>query len=175
MRHPAGDRLLIPLAGAPLGPLQRPTQPLAQDRPDMPGVIADPGQLGNDQRHPLKRPQVGVEPVGHRPCQQRLLDRGELHSRQLGVRAGRAPAPQGFHTALRKAGVPDVHTLARNAEFTSDLGLGAALGEQRSRTQASGLAGGALLGRAGAAGGRHHRTLTHHPPNRQPNPRNSNI
>jgi hypothetical protein len=37
-----------------------------------------------------------------------------------------------------------VHTLARNAEFTSDLGLGAALGEQLSRTQASGLAGGAF-------------------------------
>ena len=81
--HPALDRLLVPFAGPPLGPLQAPAQALAQDHPDMAGVIADPGELGDHHRHPLQGPQVGVEPIGHRPRQQRLLDLGELGIRQL--------------------------------------------------------------------------------------------
>jgi hypothetical protein len=96
------DRLLVAIAGPPLGPLQRPTQPPAQDHPYMAGVVADPGQLGDDHRHPLQGPQVGVEPIRHRPSQQRLLDLGQLSSRQLGVRAGRAPAAQSIHAAFWK-------------------------------------------------------------------------
>jgi len=56
-----------------------------------------------------------------------------------------------------EADVPDVGALAGDAEFPSDLGLGAALG-------ASGLKGGALFGRVGAAGGRHRRTLNTNSP-----------
>jgi hypothetical protein len=63
--------------------------------------------------------------------------------------------------------------LAGDAKFVGDLGLGATLGEQLGRLEPSGLKGGTLLGRVGAAGGRHRRTLTHHQPSRQPNPRNS--
>jgi hypothetical protein len=47
---PAGDRLLVALAGPPLGPLQAPTKAPAQDQPDMAGVIPDPGQLGDHHR-----------------------------------------------------------------------------------------------------------------------------
>jgi hypothetical protein len=48
--HPVLNRLLVPLAGPPLGPLQAPAEALAQDHPDMAGVIADPGELGDDHR-----------------------------------------------------------------------------------------------------------------------------
>ena len=46
------------------GPLQAPAQPAAQDHPDMAGVIADPGELGDHHRDPFQGPQVGVEPIG---------------------------------------------------------------------------------------------------------------
>jgi hypothetical protein len=45
--------------------------------------------------------------------------------------------------------VPDLGALARHAEFVGDFGLGAALGEQLGRLEASGLQGGTLLGREG--------------------------
>jgi hypothetical protein len=63
---------------------------------------------------------------------------------------------------LLPGGVPDVRTLARDTELVGDLGLGTALSEQLGRFQAAGLEGGALLGGAGAAVGRHRRTLTRH-------------
>jgi hypothetical protein len=56
--------------------------------------------------------------------------------------------------------------LARDAEFARDLGLGAALGEQLGCLEPSGLKGGTLFGWAGAAGGRHRRTLTQQQPSR---------
>ena len=130
----------------------------------MAGVIADPGQLGDHHRHPLQGPQVGVEPIGHRALQQGLLDLGQLGIRQLGVRAGRPPAAQGVNPALLEAAVPDMRALAGYAELAGDLGLGAALGEQLGRLEASGLKGCALILGTGAAGGRHRRTLTHHHP-----------
>jgi hypothetical protein len=171
--HPVLDGLLVALAGPPLGPLQRPAEALAQDHPHMAGVITDPGQLGDHHRDAFQGPQVGVEPIRHRPCQQGLLDLGELGGRQLGIGAGRAAAAQGVHTALLEPGVPDVRALAGHTELLGDLGLGAALGEQLGRLEPSGLKSSTLLGRVEAALGGHRRTLTHHPPSRQPNPRNS--
>ena len=47
--------------------------------------------------------------------------------------------------------MPDMGALAGHAELVGDLGLGAALGEQLGRVQASGLEGGALILGAGAA------------------------
>jgi hypothetical protein len=128
----------------------------------MTGVITDSGELGDHHRHPFQGPQVSIEPVGHRPGQQGLLlDLGELGGRQPWIGPGRTPTTQGIHAALREAGVPEVGPPAGHAEGAGDLGLGAALGEQLSRLEPSGLQGGTLLGRAGAAGGRHRRTLTH--------------
>jgi hypothetical protein len=66
----------------------------------MAGVIADPGELGDHHRDAFQSPQVGVEPIGHRPSQQGLLDLGELAGRQLGIRAGGTPAAQGVHATL---------------------------------------------------------------------------
>jgi hypothetical protein len=59
----------------------------------MPRVVAHPGELGDDHRDSLQGPQVGIEPVGHRPSQQRLLDLSELSIRQLGIRTGRVRHP----------------------------------------------------------------------------------
>jgi hypothetical protein len=168
MGHPAGNRLLVAPAGSPLGPLQGPAQPLTQDHPDMAGVMADPGQLGDDHRHPLQGPQVGIEPVRAGALQQRLLDAGQVDRRQLWVGAGRAPAAQGLHPALLEAGVPDMGALAGHAELVDDLGLGAALGEQLGRVQPSVLKGYALilgLGRrlVGIAGPSHNTSPTVNP------------
>ena len=77
----------------------------------------------------LQDPQVGIEPIGDRPRQQRLLDLGQLSIRHhlgsgpVGPDCARRPP----HTPL-KAGVPDVGTLAGHAELVGDLALGAALG-----------------------------------------------
>jgi hypothetical protein len=91
----------------------------------------------------------------------------------LGVGAGGPAAAQRLHAALGVAVVPDVCALAGDAEFAGDLGLRFALGEQFGRAQASGLACGTLLGRAGAADGRHPWMLAHQQPTRHFNPRNS--
>jgi hypothetical protein len=69
-----------------------------------------------------------------------------------------------YHTAFFEAGVPNVGALAGDAQLVGDLGLGAALGEQLGGLQPAGLKGGTLLGRVGAAGSRHRRTLTQHQP-----------
>jgi hypothetical protein len=50
MLHPVLNGLLVAFAGPPLGPLQGPAEALAQDHPDMAGVLADPGELGDDHR-----------------------------------------------------------------------------------------------------------------------------
>jgi hypothetical protein len=141
----------------------------------MAGVMPHARELGDHHRDPLQGPQVSVEPIRHRPRQQGLLDLGKLGIRQLGVRAGRAPTTQGVHAASLPGGMPDMGALAGDAQLLGDVGLGVALGEQLGRLEPSALKGGPLLGRAGAAGGRHRRTLTQHPPSRQPNPRNSKI
>ena len=60
--------------------------------------------------------------------------------------------------------MPDMGALAGDAELVGDLGLGVGLGEQLGCLEPSGLQGGTLLGRIGAAGGWHRRTLTHHHP-----------
>jgi hypothetical protein len=69
--------------------------------------------------------------------------------------------------------MPAADGLTGDAQLAGDLGLGAALGEQFGRLQAPGLAGSALLGRAGAAVGWHPRMLAHHPTTSHLNPRNS--
>ena len=117
----------------------------------MAGVMADPGELADHHRDPFQGPQVGVEPVGLGALEQGLLDAGQVGGRQLGIGAGRTPAAQRLDAALGEAGVPDMGALTGHAEFVGDLGLGAALGKQLGRLQASGLMGGTLLGRVGAA------------------------
>jgi len=61
-----------------------------------------------------------------------------------------------------------MRALAGHAELVGDLGLGAALGEQLGRVPPSGLKGGTLILGAGAAFGRHRRTLTQHQPTVNP-------
>ena len=60
--------------------------------------------------------------------------------------------------------------LAGHAELVGDLGLGATLGEQLGRLEPSGRKSGMLLGRAGAAGSWHRRTLTQQEPPPSPQP-----
>ena len=54
---------------------------MAQDHPDMAGVVPDPGALGDHHRHSLQGPQVGGEPVGLGALPQHLLDLSGLRIR----------------------------------------------------------------------------------------------
>ena len=49
---PAGDRLLVGLAGPALGPLEGPAH-RPKDAPDMGGMVADAGAALDDERDPL--------------------------------------------------------------------------------------------------------------------------
>jgi transposase len=109
-----------------------------------------------------KQPKARIKPRARdeAPDPKRVANVTDPDSRLVHTRKG---SLQGYNA----------QAVAGHAELASDLGLGAALGEQLGRLEPSGLKGGTLLGRAGAAGGRHRRTLTHHPTSHQPNPRNS--
>jgi hypothetical protein len=64
---PAGDLGLVALGGPAGGPLRAPVMP-AQQPPHVPGVVADAGEPPDHLGDPGQGPQVGVEPVGLRPC-----------------------------------------------------------------------------------------------------------
>jgi hypothetical protein len=61
--HPAGDGLLVAFDGAAGGALQPPAQPAAQQLPDVPGMIGDPGLLLDHRGDPGQGPVVAVEAV----------------------------------------------------------------------------------------------------------------
>jgi hypothetical protein len=75
---PAGDRPLVALDRAAGGALQAVVQPVAQQLPHVPGMVADPGQLLDHRPDAGKGPVVGVETVRAGPLPQRLVDGGEL-------------------------------------------------------------------------------------------------
>src|SRR5215217_6911408 len=128
--HPAGDRLLVALDGPAGGTLQPPAQPAAQQLPDVPGMIGDPGLLLDHARDPGQGPVVGVKPVHAGALPERLPDGIKLGLRQSRGMSGRAGAAQPVQPAGAPLGVPAADVLAGDAELVGDLGLGAAGGEQ---------------------------------------------
>jgi hypothetical protein len=61
---PLADRLLVALVGAAGRALQAPVQAVAQQLPDVGGVVGHPGDAPDDGGDAVKGPQVGVEAVG---------------------------------------------------------------------------------------------------------------
>src|SRR5918995_3126748 len=134
--HPAGDGLLVTLDRAAGRALQAVAQAVAQQLPDVPGMVGDPGQPLDHGRDAGEGPVVGVEAVGAGALAQRLVDEVQLGIRQARGRPGRAGAAQRVGPALAPAGVPAADVLAGDAEGAGDLGLGAAGGKQRAGLQA---------------------------------------
>jgi hypothetical protein len=77
---PAVDRRLITLGGPAPGTLERPAEPVAQQRPHVRRMMLNPGEAFDHHRDAVQGPQFPDEPIRRRPVEQRLLDR-----RQLGI------------------------------------------------------------------------------------------
>jgi hypothetical protein len=138
---PLADRLLVALPGAAGGALQRPAELVAQQLPDVGGVVTHPGGAPDDFCDAAKGPQVGVEAVGLGALQQRLLDSVQLRWGQLGRAAGRANAGKAVGAVGLPALVPAADGLAGDAQGAGHLGLVDALLEELGGVQAAALKG----------------------------------
>src|SRR5262245_12130072 len=138
---PLADRPLVALVGAAGGALQAPAELVAQQPPDVGGVVAHPGGAPDDRCDAVKGPQVGVEAVGLGALQQRLFDGVQLGRAQPGGAAGWAGAAQAVGAVGLPALVPAAGGLAGDAEGAGDLGLVGVLGEQLGGLQAAVLVG----------------------------------
>src|SRR6266545_2192067 len=117
--HPAGDRLLVALDGAAGGALQAVVQPVAQQLPDVAGMVGDPGHLLDHARDPGEGPVVGVEAVRAGALPQRLVDGVELLVGQARGGSGGAGAAQRLLSARLPAGVPAADVLAGHPELAA--------------------------------------------------------
>src|SRR5262245_6975537 len=72
--HPPLDGLLVAFGGAAGGALQPVVQPVAQQLPDVPGMVGDPGQPLDHRGDAGKGPVVGVEAVRAGALAKRLVD-----------------------------------------------------------------------------------------------------
>jgi hypothetical protein len=149
--HPTGDRLLVALDRAAGGALVAVVQPVAQQLPDVTGMVANPGQPLDHGRDPGQGPVVGVEPVDAGTLAQRLVDGGKLSIRQARGRPGGASAAQRIQAAGAPSGVPAADVLAGDTELAGDLGLGVAGGKQRPGLHADAFEGLAVTRTAGVA------------------------
>jgi hypothetical protein len=75
---PAGDGVFVALQGAAEGALHAPAQPLVEHRPQVPRVVAHPGQPLDQLPDARQGPQLAGEPVGAGALQQGLLDPPEV-------------------------------------------------------------------------------------------------
>src|SRR6266571_556175 len=159
--HPARDRLLVAFDRAAGGALQAVAHAVAQQLPDVAGVVGDPGEPPDHAGDPVEGPVVGVEAVGAGALAERLVDGGELGVGQAQRGAGGAGAAQRLGPARVPADVPAADVLPGDAEGAGDLGLGAAGGEQRTGLHADVFERLAVAQAAGVAavGGWSHTTI----------------
>src|SRR5215216_1230049 len=149
--HPTGDGLLVALDRAAGGALQAIVQAVAQQLPDVAGMVTDAGQPLDHGGDPGQGPVVGVEAVGAGTLAQRPVDGGKLGVGQARGLPGRAGAAQRVQAAGAPARVPATDVLAGHAELAGDLGLGAAGSEQRAGLHADLFEGLAVARTAGVA------------------------
>jgi hypothetical protein len=167
LSHPAGDRPLVTLDGAAGGALQAVVQPVAQQLPDVAGMVADPGELLDHAGDAGKGPVVGVEAVRAGTLPERLVDGVQLLVGQARGVPGRAGAAQRLGPALAPLGVPATDILPGHPEGAGDLGLGVAGGKQRTSLHADAferLAVAQTTGVAAVGGWSHTAILPGQPP-----------
>src|SRR6266511_1699529 len=129
--HPTGDGLLVALDRVAGGALQAIVQAVAQQLPDVAGMVTDAGQPLDNGRDPGQGPVVGVEAVGAGTLAQRPVDGDKLGVGQARGLPGGAGAAQRVQAAGAPARVPAADVLAGHAELVGELGLGAAGSKQR--------------------------------------------
>ena len=149
--HPAGDGLLVALDGTAGGTLQPPAQPAAQQLPDVPRMVGDPGLLLDHHGDPGQGPMVAVEAVRAGTFAQCLGEVVELLVRQARGMSGGAGAAQRVQPTRPPQRVPAADVLAGHTELVGDLGLGAAGSEQRAGLEADSFEGLAVAQTAGVA------------------------
>src|SRR5215211_1774215 len=128
--HPAGDGLLVALHRAAGRALQAVVQPVAQQLPDVPGMVGDAGQLLDHRGDAGQRPVIGGEAVHADALAEYLVNGGKLGVGQTRGGSGGAGAAQRLLPALAPAGMPAADDLPGHPQLVSDLGLGAAGGKQ---------------------------------------------
>ena len=106
MDHPPVDGVLVALGSPTPGPLHRPAQPVAQQRPHAGGMVAHPGQPFDHHSGPPQGPQLAGEPVGRGTLEQGLLDlakpgAGGPWRRAAGSLPRRPSVPLAFKRACR--------------------------------------------------------------------------
>src|SRR6266540_2482070 len=104
--HPTGDGLLVALDRAAGGALQAVVQAVAQQLPDVAGMVTDAGQPLDHGRDPGQGPVVGVEAVGAGTLAQRPVDGDKLGVGQARGLPGGAGAAQRVQAAGAPARVP---------------------------------------------------------------------
>jgi hypothetical protein len=149
--HPAHDGSLVALDGPAGGTLQPPAQPAAQQLPDVPRMVGDPGLLLDHRGDPGQGPMVAVEAVRAGTFAQCLGEVVELLVRQARGMSGGAGAAQRVQPTRPPQRVPAADVLAGHTELVGDLGLGAAGGEQRAGLEADSFEGLAVAQTAGVA------------------------
>jgi hypothetical protein len=128
---PTADLGLVALNRAALRALA--TEPVvAQQSPDMAGMILDPGQILDEGCHTRKRPQVGLVASAHRPFDKCLHDQLGLKSSQLGLAARLSLAGQAGLAALLPRRLPTVGHLTAHPEPPPDFRGRGSLLEHRS-------------------------------------------
>jgi hypothetical protein len=118
-RDPLVDRRLVALGSPARRALHRPAQPVAQQRPDVGGVVAHAGQPLDHQRDAVNVHSSPTNPLAPAPSSRPARRRRAAHP-TAAARAARALAAQG----LRPAG------LGGDTKPAGDLGLADASGEQ---------------------------------------------
>ena len=117
---PTADLGLVALDCAAFGPLA--AEPVvAQQTPDVAGVVLDPGQVLDEGRHARKGPQVGLVAPAHRSGHQRLHDHIGLVRRQPGLAARFPLAGQAGLAALLPRRLPTVGHLTTHPQPSPDF------------------------------------------------------
>jgi hypothetical protein len=136
--------VFVALQGAAEGALHAPAQPLVEHRPQVPRVVAHPGQPLDQLPDARQGPQLAGEPVGAGALQQGLLDPPEVGVAEPRLHAGRAFAGQCGRAVALPGGMPAAGALLGHPQGAADLGRSHVLGKQRGRLEAASLPAGAL-------------------------------
>ncbi len=135
---PLVDGVVVALERSTSRALGAPAE-LSHDPPYVARVIGDTGECCDDFADPRQRPDVRGEPRGSRTTSQNLLHRAQVRTIEQRPSTGASCTFQFLHPTTRPRLVPPAHALTRDVEFSGDVGLGDALGEQLGRLFSPGL------------------------------------